>query len=579
MDALEKDQRRIKRISNPGKKQQAVINHNVIWDYADDLINDNFDKSTTPGEYNWIASTIFDISGGMPAPVREKAGELAYAYLKREKDMKDSGIKPSPRKPEPLRKRSITGSIGREDSNSINPDDNPFGEDFLSAEDIAELDDLESRVLDDLTESIFESYDIDAEIKDVMDAGLDGQDEDSREAANEIKAIKNWLKNHPFNPEARDFEEREWADDEADGQASRYAPTPWEASLERVDQIDWDKLLKQSGLTRQQKEDWELTEDERQAREDQREDRLGQSASAVAERAQIWSRVENGEGFREIAPDYPDYHWTLVRDMSRMGAQEAGKSKQQSQAAERAARIAARERAQVAATERLMEKMLNAKDEKDLRSRLRRALEEAKNIQKRTSNEYQMIRKKQVERWRLASELFTTMPEQRDGEPLLEYHQRMRNWYFETSGHFENLAEQINDGHDISTATNRSYDFLQEQIYQIQEKLNDSKNFFDEIQDYKNNKGSSGGSISGSIGRGVPRGVRVSGSRKAKPVDFREYDAIQRDIKKLSSGAFSSQEKRPSGLNKQENAIISKMRASTKIPRGFFKPRKNPKKA
>lgn len=574
-DALEKDQKRINAISDKGRKASAVTNHNAAWDYADALINDDFDKSTTPGEYNWIASTLFDISKGMPTPVREKVEELAYAYLKREKDLKASGVTPSPRKPEPLRRRKITGSIGTPDSNRFEADDEQFGADIFSPEDLTEINDLQDGVLDELAESIIDADTIDEQLQRMLD---EERDPDAARDENDIKAIQDWLKNHPFNPAARDYEEREWADNEADGQAERYAPIPWEAAEERSDQIDWDKLLRQANLTPRQKDDWELTEEELQAREEMAAEKLGPDGKAKAERAQIWTRVKNGEGFREIAPDYPDFHWTLVRDMSRLGASEAGVSKQQSQVAERAARAAARERALLAEVERLSDKMKNAKDVKDLQRRLRSALEEAKNIKKRTSNEYQMMRKKQVERWRLASSLFETMPEKKDGESTSEFAERLRSWFFETSPSFEQLAEDINHGHDISTATDRAYDFQNSQIELIQDKLNDVQGFWDEIQ--KRKGGSGGGtSISGSIG--VPNGVRIANQSKAKKVDFREFEAIQSDIAKINGSSFeaASSLKRPRGLNKQESAIVSRMLAGKDFTKSFFKPSRKPKKA
>lgn len=470
---------------------------------------------------------------------------------------------------------SLRGSIGIPGENTFSQDDENFGDDILSPEDLTELNDLQDQVLDELADAIVSADDLDNELQQLVE---DSQDPEGAKDRRDIEAIQAWLKNHPFNPEARDYEEREWADNEADGQAERYAPIPWEVSEERKDQINWDKLLRQANLTPQQKEDWELTDDELKARQAMHDDKLGSSGKSKAERAQIWTRVKNGESFREIAPDYPDYHWSLVRDMSRMGATESGASKQQSQAAEQAARYAAKDRASNAAVERLMENMKNARDVKDLKRRLRAALDEAKNIKKRTSNEYQMMRKKQVERWRLASTLFETMPERKDGESDGDFANRMRDWFFETSPLFEKLAEDINHGHDISTATDRAYDFQNDQISMLEDKISDVQSFWDDIQNMKN--GPSGGTgLSGSMG--VPRGVRIAKPAKAKKVDFREFEAIQTDLAKLNGNSFnsSSASKRPPNLNKQESAIVSRMRSTKDFPKGFFKPRKKPKKA
>lgn len=536
---------------------------------------------------------------------------------------------------------SLRGGIGIPGDNKFDKDDENFGEDILSQEDLTELNDLQDQVLDELSDSIVSADDLDNELQQLLseadniedpndvfrkfseavesvdntdtpwpegydmsewlssdntwilpqrylDAGWEIPDDQkdklypkivsNKKDKQDIEAIQAWLKNHPFNPEARDFQEREWADNEADGQAKRYAPIPWEVSEERKDQIDWDKLLRQANLTAQQKDDWELTDEELKARQALHDDKLGSSGKSKAERAQIWTRVKNGESFREITPDYPDYHWSLVRDMSRMGATESGVSKQQSQAAEQEARSAARERANNAGIERLMENMKNAKDVKDLKRRLRAALDEANEIKKRTSNEYQMMRKKQVERWRLASTLFETMPERKDGESDRDFANRMRDWFFETSPLFEKLAEDINHGHDISTATDRAYEFQNDQISMLEDKISDVQSFWNDIQNIKN--GPSGGtSLSG--GMGVPRGVKITGKAKAKKVDFREFEAIQTDLAKLNGNSFksSSVSKRPPNLNKQESAIVSRMRSTKDFPKGFFKPRKKPKKA
>jgi hypothetical protein len=576
LDMLEKDQDRINNIKDLKKREDAVVNHNAVWEYAENLIDDIFDDSTTSGEFNWLAETIRDISGGMPEDVKNSARELSQAYLEREKEMVRSGRKPSPPKPQELRKRRIAGSIGSSDSNRFEADDENFGADIFSPEDLSEINDLQDSVLDELAESIIDADSLDAQLQEMID---EEQDPDGARDRSDIKAIQAWLKDHPFNSAARNYEEREWADNEADGQAERYAPIPWEAEKERSDQIDWDKMLRQANLTPRQKEDWELTDEELEAREALATEKLGPDAKAKAERAQIWSRVKGGEGFREIAPDYPDFHWTLVRDMSRLGATEAGVTKQQSQVAERAARAAAKERAMLAEVERLANKMSNAKDVKDLKRRLRLALEEAKNIRKRTSNEYQMIRKKQVERWRLAASLIETMPEQKDGEQTSDFAERLRSWFFETSPLFEQLAEDINHGHDISTATDRAYDFQNSQIQLIEDKINDTQGFWDDIQKMKNTGSGGGSTISGSIG--VPRGVRIANKPKAKKVDFREFEAIQSDIAKLGNSSFeaASSLKRPSGLNKQESAIVSRMLAGKDFTKGFFKPKRKPKKA
>jgi len=584
-DSLEKDQARIKKIKNAKQRNQAVVNHNAIWEYAENLQDDIFDDTTTPGEYNWIASTIYDISKSMPEDVRKSATELADAYLEREKEMVRSGRKPKPAKPLELRKRTpgpgkrLQGSIGRADRNTFEGDDEPFGGDDFDPNDLAELNRLQDEVLDEISEEMGANYDWDAEAERLLGPDADVAPEDLKEAQAEIDAIKNWLENHPFNRNARSFEETEWADDKADSQAQRYAPRPTEFT--DGEEINWDKLLRTAGLNPEQKEDYELTDEEMQERQAQRTDRLGQSPDAIAERAAIWQRVQNGEGFREIAPDYPDRHWSLVRDMSRQGAIESGASKQDSRAAEQAARVAARQRAMNAASERLMDRMINASSQSDLKNRLDDAIDEAKELKKRTSNEYQMIRKKQVELWRLASLLFETMPEKKSGEGTLDYWQRMRDWFFEASPSLKNFAEEINNNHDISTATNRSYDYLDDYINLLNDKRRSVQSFWADLQAYKTNKNSSGGGLSGSIGSGMPRGVRIASPRKAGKTDFRELDSIQEDLDRMSKGSFSrtASAKRPDGLNKTENAILSTARNATKYPRGFFKPRRKPKKA
>jgi len=592
LDLLEKDQDRIQKITNVGKKRQAISSHNAIWDWAQNLIEDDFDNTWGPKEFSLTASMINDISGGMPEPIKKQAAQLAEAYRKREKDAilrrRDSmadGVDPFAKKPEELRKRTsgpgnkLTGSIGRADRNTFEGDDEPFGEDDFDPNDLAELNRLQDEVLDEISEEMGADYDWDGEAERLLGPDADVAPEDLKEARAEIDAIKNWLKDHPFNRSARDYEESEWADDKADSQAQRYAPRPTEFT--DGEEINWDKLLRTAGLNPEQKEDYELTDEEMQERQAQRVDRLGQSTDAITERAAIWQRVQNGESFREIAPDYPDRHWSLVRDMSRQGAIESGASKQDSRAAEQAASIAARQRAMNAASERLMDRMINASSESDLKRRLNDAIKEAKELKKRTSNEYQMMRKKQVELWRLASLLFETMPEQKKDEGTLEYWQRMRDWFFETSPSLKNFAEEINNNHDISTATDRSYSYLDDYINLLEEKRRSIQSFWPEVQAHKVNKNSSGGGMSGSMGSGIPRGVRIASPKKANKVDFRELDSIQGDLDRMSKGSFSrtASAKRPDGLNKTENTILSTARNAKKYPRGFFRARRKPKKA
>lgn len=412
------------------------------------------------------------------------------------------------------------------------------------------------------------------------------------------------MKDHPFNRDARNYEEREWADNEFDGQAERYAPAPPE--ITSGEEIDWDKLRKTAGLTPQQKEDYELTDEELADRQAQRAEKLGSDATAVSERATIWNRVKNGEGFREIAPDYPDMHWTLVRDMSRQGAAEAGASKQDSQNAERAARVAARERALNAAAERLMDRMLSASSASDLKNRLDDEIEQAKNLRKRVSNEYQMIRKKQVELWRLASMAFETMPEKNPGEGTMDYLERMREWFFSVGPQLRQFALDINSNYDITTATNRSYDYQTALVEMLQDKRRNVQQFWSDLQAYKTRKSSGGisGSMGGARRSSTPRGVRLlgvaaangprataggptaayRGRGRATDVDFRELDAITEQLNRLAKGSFSNaaMTKRPPNMNKSENALLSRARAAKKFPRGFFRPRrggKKPKKA
>lgn len=481
-----------------------------------------------------------------------------------------------------IRARKITGSIGNERDNSISPDDDEFGADIFDPNDLAELNQLQGNVLDEINESMLEGTDWEAELEKITGPDKDVSSEDLREAQRVIDAVNGFLAEHPFNPENRDYEQREWADDEYDSQAQRYAPRPMEIS--NGGEIDWDSLIRTAGLTSSQKDDWELTPDEledRQALKDLKLDK--KNPASKAERAAIWARVQNGEGYREIAPDYPEYHWSLVRDMARQGAKEAGINKQQVNAAERAAKIKAAERAQEAGQRRLMDSMIDARTQSDLANKLNDALEQVKNSRKRVSNEYQMLRKKTVELWRLASLLYESAPKQKDGESTPEYAQRMYDWFFATGGNFAQIARELNNIHDITTATDRSYDFLTNQYDEIRNKLNDVKSFWTELQNYKNLKNPpGGGQIAGSIRSGAtPRGIRIASSAKAKPVNFREFDEIQSDINKLMRGSFSNapSAKRPQGLSKNENAIISSVRSSTRFPRGFWNPRKKPKKA
>lgn len=592
LDLLEKDQNRIQKIKNVAKRRQAISSHNAIWDWTQNLIEDDFDNTWGPNEFSMTASMIYDVSGGMPEPVKKQAAKVAEAYRKREKDAnlkrRDSmadGIDPFEKKPEELRKRTsgpakkLRGSIGRADRNTFEGDDEPFGEDDFDPNDLAELNRLQDEVLDEISEEMGANYDWDAEAERLLGPDADVAPEDLKEAQAEIDAIKNWLENHPFNRSARDYEESEWADDRYDSQAQRYAPRPTEFT--DGEEINWEKLMRTAGLTPQQKEDYELTDEEMQDRQAQRDEKLGQTPAAIAERAAIWQRVQNGESFREIAPDYPDRHWSLVRDMSRQGAIESGATKQDSRAAEQAAKVAARQRAINAASERLMDRMINASSQSDLKNRLDNAIDEAKELKKRTSNEYQMLRKKQVELWRLASLLFETMPEKKQGEGTLDYWQRMRDWFFEASPGLKNFGEEINNNHDISTATNRSYDYLNDYINLLQDKRRSVQSFWADLQSYKANKNSSGGGLSGSMGSGMPRGVRIASPKKTGKTDFRELDSIQEDLDRMSKGSFSrtASAKRPDGLNKTENAILSTSRNATKYPRGFFKPRRKPKKA
>lgn len=486
-----------------------------------------------------------------------------------------------PRVPEPSKRaRRLTGSIGNQGKNTINPDDEPFGKDVFDPNDLVDLEKIQEQILDEVNDNLVSGVDIDKELEQLLGPDGNADPEDLNIANQTIDVIQNWLANHPFNRAARDYQQREWADDEFDSQAQRYAPQPIE--LTQGGDIDWDKMRTAAGLTPQQKEDHDLTPEELQKRQALRKTKLGSSAAAKAERAVIWSRLQNGEGYREIAPDYPDYHWGLVRDMARKGGKEAGLNTQQINAAERAASRNARARRQAAAVERLMDTMINASSESDLRSRLRDALEQVKNNRKRVSNEYQGIRKKNVELWRLASMMFDTMPEKKPGEPTIEYANRLRDWFYSTGDTFKNFGLDINDLYDVTTATNRSYDYLTDQYDMIQAKLSDTKNFWNELQTYKKGKNAGGSGLTGSMrASGAVRGIRIGSAPKSKPVDFRELDAVQGDVNKVMRGSFtgSKLDNRPKGLNKNENAIVSTVRAAQKFPKGFFSKGRKPKKA
>ena len=531
-----------------------------------------------------------------------------------------------PEKPAVPAKRGLVGSIGSEDSNTFTSDDNDdLANELFSPDELDELLKSQDEALDELAEAISGGYDIEAELRSIIDkatnlpdpneiytrlkngegtreeydkwtddegffkipkeyadAGWEYNEKDdsliSPELARQVtENIQKWLENHPFNRNARNYEQREWADNEYDGQAERYAPSPTEIR-DGLD-IDWDNLAKISGFTPEQKEDWELSEEELADRAAAAEERLGNSPAAIAERAKVWKRVQDGEGFREIAPDYPDVHWSTVREMSRQGATEAGVSKQKSQVAESAAREKSRQRANAAAVKQLLEKMKNSTSARSLRSNLRDEIERIKEQRKRTSNEYQMIRKAQVEKWRLASLLYDTIPTKTEGESDIDFSKRMLQWFDESADFFEKLGEEINNNHDISTATDRAYNFYRDQINFMESKLNDIDSFWAEVQEYKKG-GSSSGGLTGSMSSGaLPRGVRISPDAKATPVDSREFDAIRKDLEKISKGSFSkaSKAKRPKGLSSRENSIYSVVKnAKDFSPR---KKRKKPKKA
>jgi hypothetical protein len=502
----------------------------------------------------------------------------------------------------------LSGNIGREDSNTFDrDDDDTLASELFSPEELEELVQSQDDALDELAQSMADGYDVEAELKDmienyselpdpneiiarIIEAGPENADEDEiakwmdergmptmpqeyldagweydsrnrrfispKMAQKEAKMMQDWLKDHPFNRESRGFEEREWADNEYDGQAERYAPTPTE--IKQGLDINWDNMAKIAGFTSEQKEDWELSEEDLNKRNAAAEERLGDSAGAMAERAKVWQRVQNGEGFREIAPDYPDVHYSTVREMSRMGAAESGVSKQKSQAAERAAREQARQRANQAGIEQLLEKMKSATSSRDLRGRLRDEIAQMKELRKRTSNEYQMIRKSQVEKWRLGSMLHDTMPVKTDDETDIQFYQRMSDWFDESADFFTKLAEDINFNHDITTATDRAYNFYTDQVNIMEGKLNDIDSFFDEVTAFKNKP--SGGGLSGNISSGrIPRGVRISKPAQAKTVDSREFNSIKSDLEKISKGSFSdaAKAKRPSGFSSRESSIYS----------------------
>jgi hypothetical protein len=535
--------------------------------------------------------------------------------------------KPSvPEKPAVPSKRSLAGNIGSEDFNTFRPDDDDdLVNELFSPDELDELLKSQDEALDELAESISGSYDLEEELRAIIDRANNLPDpneifsrlkngEASREEfdnwtdddgvlkipkeyadagweydeqtdslispqlAREItQNIQKWLENHPFNRNARNYEEREWADNEYDGQAERYAPTPTE--IRDGLEIDWDNLAKIAGFTSEQKDDWELSEEELKDREEAAAERLGSSAAATAERAKVWKRVQDGEGFREIAPDYPDVHWSTVREMSRQGAMEAGASKQKSQAAENAAREKSRQRANQAAVKQLLEKMKSSTSPRSLRNNLQNEIERIKEQRKRASNEYQMIRKAQVEKWRLASLLYDTIPSKTEGEKDIDFAKRMMKWFDESADFFEKLAQEINNNHDISTATNRAYDFYRDQVNLMQSKLNDIDSFWDEVKEYKKGGGSSGGLAGSMSSEALPRGVRIASDAKANPIDSREFDAIRKDMEKISKGSFSkaSKAKRPQGLSSRENSIYSVVKnAKDFSPR---KKRRKPKKA
>lgn len=469
------------------------------------------------------------------------------------------------RTPTPSKPEKVPASAGKKPARKLTgkmrtPGD---GDDFFELFEDDELNEfrgIEDEVFDEVAQSINDGVDIDNQLQKILDDGeregrwdtadADLSQEEKTQIQSEIDFLENYLKNHPFSRESRNYEQSEWADDEADSQAQRYAPRPSELeSADRGVPIDWDKLMART-FGRYEVDD---TVDFDSISEDDWNDAL--------ERL-----MEGDETPESIFEKYPDVGSV---EKLRAGLVEWGAS-----SGYRRRDIYNKMREVYAGVDKavlgeeidfLLKKFSKSSSKQTMMRKIREQIEDERQLAKRISNEYQMMRKANVEAWRLGALLMETKPERGPDEGLVEFQQRLYNWWNETSDSLSTLAEKINNHHDISTATDRARDYQFEKIAQLERLLDDVDDTWNKIQQWKT--GGGGGSLSGQMrmgGRQTGRAARSTSRQVA--ARRRQLDAELAPLRAAGDRGRTTVKMPP--LNRREKAIRARQQNANM---GFFR--------
>lgn len=478
---------------------------------------------------------------------------------------------PEPSKPEKV-PTSATKKPARKLSGKMRtPGD---GDDFFEIFEDDELDEfrkIEDEVFDEIAESITEGIDIDNSLQEILDdadrdgrwdtADVDLSQEEKQRIERQIDFLDTYLRSHPFSRESRNYEQSEWADDEADSQAQRYAPRPSELeSADRGVPIDWDKLMNRT-FGRYPVDD---TVDMDSISEDDWEDALSRM-------------MDNGETPESIFESYPDVG--SVEKM-RAGLVEWGRysgyrrkdvyNKMRDIYGDVDEAVLGEE------IDFLLKKFSKSSSKQQMIRKIREQIEDEKNLAKRISNEYQMMRKANVEAWRLGASLMETKPERGPGEGLVEFQQRLYNWWYEASSSLSGLAEKINNHYDISTATDRARDYQYKKVAELERLLQDPDGTWNKIQQWKGSGG--GGSLSGQM-RGASRMTSRAARDRSRQVVARKKQ-LDRELASLkAAGSRGRTTVQMPPLNRREKAIRARQQsANMGFFRSMFESRKNRRK-
>lgn len=392
------------------------------------------------------------------------------------------------------------------------------------------------------------------------DDDLNPDDEDPLErwADSVIESIDGFLSTHQFNPEAMDYQVFEWTHGD---QSQRYAPEPW--GMRDAEKIDWDKLLEASRIDSASPYE-QMTQDQLST--------LWESALSDVfddDRQGYLDRLLAGESIQEIADDVY-YGWY---DLASAALQKASIDRNQDddeyEDAVDAAETAAIRRRRAAIYDHLVSTMKDYDDIGSLKRALRRRLEVEKNVKKRSSNEYQMIRKKMVEEWVKGLWLYQSKPKMENFNSRVEYADALNNWWDETLDTFEALTENIAHLYDITQATGRMREHQDRKIDAIENILSDGaqlQKFFDRLQNRYNPP--SGPSQSGSMSRGASgiRGIRLSRPRTPGDVSVAR---IEKQIATMLANPVKETQ-RPKNLSPMENRIFSSSVAAKDFSQRFF---------